>query len=226
MLKNRKTHTVNTGRRRLIKASVAGAGVASIAYVAHRGVRFPRLTLSPPEPTTRLDTPLARFEIEGAIFVNIRELSGIGPISGESPNTATLLRAIQPEPSISLAPNAGNISFSVGNIATSATLDVNSRAQTQINETTEGLNRHISIMLDRSDTIELVWRFDDQRKIKFAVIGDSGGGDELPWCLLRAADLGAEFLLHLGDFNYTRGEYDSAVTAFSEAAISCATRPF
>ena len=70
MTRKGKLHSINTGRRRLIRGVAAGAGLASIAYITNRGIRFPRLTLSPPEPASSLETALARFEIDGAIFTN------------------------------------------------------------------------------------------------------------------------------------------------------------
>ena len=222
MIKKGKPHSVNTGRRRLIGAVVAGAGIASVAYITHRGIRFPRLTLSPPEPLTSFDTPLARVDIEGAIFVNNSEANAVDTAeltNGGPAGSAIAMRAIQPEPIIRVLAEAGELNFAISNIATSAMLDISSTSQADISESADGLNRLVSIKLTKSDSIDLVWRFDDQRKVNFAVIGDSGGGDELPWCLSKAAELGAEFLLHLGDFNYSRGEYDSAVSAFSGATI-------
>lgn len=216
MTRKGKLHSINTGRRRLIRGVAAGAGLASIAYITNRGIRFPRLTLSPPEPASSLETALARFEIDGAIFTNNGTSNGTDDGTDEA---ITKLRAIQPEPSINLFAESGEVKFSIGNIAASAALDIKSATQADITESSSGLNRHVTIKLAKRESIELAWRFDDQRKVNFAVIGDSGGGDELPWCLSKAAELGAEFLLHLGDFNYTRGEYDLAVAAFGSAAI-------
>lgn len=56
---------------------------------------------------------------------------------------------------------------------------------------------------------------------QFAAIGDTGGGQELAWCINRAKQLGARFLLHLGDFNYQAGDYDSAISLLNNAPLPC-----
>jgi predicted phosphodiesterase len=63
------------------------------------------------------------------------------------------------------------------------------------------------------------WRFPRADRYRFAAIGDTGGGHELRWVLTRAEALGADFVLHMGDFNYGKGEYLGSVAAFDEAGI-------
>jgi hypothetical protein len=67
----------------------------------------------------------------------------------------------------------------------------------------------------------LSWSLPEQEGLEFAVIGDTGAGLELEWVLTRAAQLNAQFLLHLGDFNYGEGEYERAIELFYTSAIPC-----
>ena len=69
--------------------------------------------------------------------------------------------------------------------------------------------------------VELHWQVPFKDEFTFASIGDSGGNHELSWCLKRSAELGAEFLLHLGDFNYQDGDYERAIDLFHNAPIPC-----
>ncbi len=195
-------------RRAFLLGAAALTGVASVAYITQRGLRFPRLTLSPAEPLHELQGKYATLAIEGAIFV------------APSPNSADVrIRAIQPELKLTVLNALDEIKLELDNIPPSAILEIPQCARAQITESINGLRRLLTIKPSKPEKLDVVWRFADERKVVFGVIGDSGGGDELPWCLARAAELGAEFMLHLGDFNYTRGEYDLAIEAFRNAAI-------
>jgi len=90
-----------------------------------------------------------------------------------------------------------------------------------ISEHVDGINRRLEIPLNKGQVVNMRWHLPGYEQFKFAVIGDTGGGSELDWSIQRAAQLGAKFLLHLGDINYFEGEYDSAIAHFKKSPIPC-----
>ncbi|MFT6408464.1 MAG: putative phosphodiesterase [Arenicella sp.] len=116
------------------------------------------------------------------------------------------------------------------NVASNANLEVNQnrayqgtlkQLQATIEQQVEGTQRRIRIESNVEQNIRLRWTVPTTDGFEFAVMGDTGGGTELAWTLKRAHELGAQFLLHLGDFNYTEGEYDSAIEQFNHAKLPC-----
>jgi len=61
--------------------------------------------------------------------------------------------------------------------------------------------------------------FPQRTAYTFAAIGDTGGATELKHCLDAARDLGADFLIHLGDFAYAEGQLENAAELLREAGI-------
>ncbi len=196
-------------RRGLLLGSATAA--AGLAYVSYRGVRFPRMTFSPAEPASQVQQGSAAYEVRDAIFTRIPP--------EQSLDSEPELRAIAPEPAVSIQLKQAETRFSISNVSSQAVLQFNGGSSAQISETITGLTRSVHVKHAPNTSLELSWKFDDDRAVEFAIIGDSGGGDELPYCLARAAELGAEFLLHLGDFHYRPGEYEGAIKAFKEASI-------
>lgn len=90
-----------------------------------------------------------------------------------------------------------------------------------MSESIQGITRVLEISLASGTALELEWQLPVRNNYRFASIGDSGGQGELAWCIDRAKQLGAEFLLHLGDFNYAPGDYDNAIKLFNQAALPC-----
>ena len=164
---------------------------------------------------SQLETAAASAELEHAIYVERKSNSAL-------PNPSIRLRAIAPEPSIRLtAKLKGKLAFVLNNVATDAILQASGDTSLSIHETIDGISRHLEVDLAPGQAIHLSWKLAEQDSSKFAVIGDSGAGKELEWILHRAADLGAQFLLHLGDFNYVKGEYDRAIELFNDAPFPC-----
>ena len=161
------------------------------------------MTFSPPEPSSKVQLESASLSLNGLIDV-------LG---------SDTLRAIQPEPHIKLILNQSKAQFTVNNIATEAALSIDGLGAFEIDESINGISRLITIQGPTGEAVELNWLLPSNESYTFAVIGDSGGGDELSWCLERAHELGAQFLLHLGDFNYAPDEYDQAIHAFYTAEI-------
>ena len=189
---------------------MAGAVAGTGLYVNQRGLRFPRMGFEHRPPAKQLDTVSASVTLEDAIFVEQKSSS---PLE---------IRAIAPEPSIELmAKLQGKLAVILNNVAPSAILQASGDTADSIHESIDGINRQLEIDLVPGQSIQLNWRLAEQDGSKFAVIGDSGAGKELEWILYRAADLGAQFLLHLGDFNYAEGEYDRAIELFKAAPFPC-----
>lgn len=90
-----------------------------------------------------------------------------------------------------------------------------------VSESIHGISRVLEVSITSTSALVLEWRIPTQSRYRFASIGDSGGQEELAWCITRAKQLGADFLLHLGDINYAPGDYDSAIKLFNEAALPC-----
>ena len=183
---------------------LAGATAAGIGYAHWRGLRYPRLTWSPDDTASSLDAVDWRGTFEQVIATPDRGL-----------------RAIGPNPELLVQLKTASASISLNNVSTQAQLSVQSDGALQVDETIEGITRRVQLKGQSGGEVKLTWQWRDQGQRQFAVIGDSGGGDELTWCLQRAHALGADFLLHLGDFNYAPDEYESAINTFYSAEIPC-----
>lgn len=189
-------------RRRLL---AGGALLSTLALYAHqRGLRYPRLSLehSPPEPNFSNDH----------LELTFRDCIAVGN---------NVLRAIAPEPSITVKPISGEASIEVLNIARNAVLEFGDKAIGHVDEEVDNTRRLIYISAAADQEITLKWTLPVSDGFEFAVMGDTGGGSELAWTLKRAHELGAQFLLHLGDFNYSDGEYDQAIDLFNNANLPC-----
>lgn len=161
-------------------------------------------------PIKKIDSISASLALEDAIYVE------------QKPELPLKLRAIAPEPTIELTGKLqGKLAINIGNISPSAILEAHGDTNISVNESIDGISRHLEMDLKPGQSIKLSWKLAEQEGSKFAVIGDSGAGKELQWVLQRAAALGAQFLLHLGDFNYVEGEYDRAIELFNNAPFPC-----
>jgi len=200
-------------RRTLLAGAV---GFSSLAlYVNHRGLRYPRLTFEPKKHATELERADAIFTWNDVIAINSEHTK-----QQDTQSNVVHFRAIAPEPSLSIKTLASTqLSLSIDNISPEATLNIVGKDIKKVDEQIQGLNRQLVLESSGAQTIELNWTLDWQDGFDFAILGDTGGDSELDWSLKRAHELGAKFLLHLGDFNYIEGEYDLAITAFANAAI-------
>lgn len=192
-------------RRQLL----TGSGlVAAGLYINHRGLRYPRLSFEP-----------SPIDVKPAVAGLHFDFSGVFTLPSKQ---QIRLRAIEPEPIVLLTTeSAKSIKFSLNNIARDALLKVQGQGVARVDESTEGLTRHVEIVTRSAQQVRLQWLLPQQQGIEFAVIGDTGAGLELQWCLQRAQSAGAKFLLHLGDFNYVDGEYEEAIRRFHNAPLPC-----
>jgi hypothetical protein len=130
------------------------------------------------------------------------------------------IRAIAPEPCIFIKRLEGSTSLKILNVASNAILELDGRPSRGIDEEVDGTARIVHIRKGNQGAT-LKWSLPLADGFEFAVMGDTGGGSELAWTLKRAHDLDAQFLLHLGDFNYSEGEYERAIEHFNKAKLPC-----
>lgn len=205
------SQTIKPVRRKFINAAAIGlaaCGTLGMGYGLSRGFRFPPLSLEPhPLPSEfKLNKTASQFVSQNVIQLSKRSDVDIA------------FRAFSPEPTI-IINNVinGEITLSLNNVLPEAELASNA----DVTESINGINRHVTISTKSNQTIELSWKLPFNKDFTFASIGDSGGDKELEWCLQRAHQLGAKFLLHLGDFNYQSGDYDRSVKLFHNSPIPC-----
>lgn len=176
------------------------------AYSYHRTLRFPRLTYEPSPPKTCVKLDYATVQLTDCI-----------PVIG---NKLADFRAYGPEPSMQVEMLRGKQTLTINNVSPQAKLAITGEGIREVSEVVDGISRTLSIDSAIQQNFKLQWSLSHLPETQFAVIGDTGGGKELDWCLRRAAELNCDFLLHLGDFNYSEGEYKRAISAFYSAPIS------
>ncbi len=202
----------NLSRRQLL---LVGSVISGGVLVYRQGLRYPRFGLEPQNPSTKIVSTLAELDLEDCIFTGDHE-----PIS---------VRAIAPEPRLNVSfKAAGKIRLSLNNIASNAELNIEGSGFSVEDEDINGISREVCVKATGATQANLLWRLPNRDGFKFAIIGDTGGGTELDWCLSRAHKLGAQFLLHLGDFNYTDkdaspdnrdDEYELAIQKFHRSPL-------
>lgn len=189
-------------RRKLL---AGGALFGALGLYSHqRGLRYPRLSFEHLPPTNVSNSTQHAMHFTDCIA-----------------STPNILRAIAPEPSIKISVLKNTSQFTLKNVAPNARLAIKAPANAEVNESIEGLNRVLEVKHPNQETIALSWKLPVSDGFEFAVMGDTGGGSELDWTLKRAHQLGAQFLLHLGDFNYSEGEYARAIEQFDAAPLPC-----
>lgn len=202
----------NFSRRQLLLAG-ATLGFGTFAY--KQGLRYPRLGFEPENPATKIVSTLAQLELTACIY------------TGQDAPIA--IRAIAPEPQIAITfSRGGELRMTLNNIAVNAILSINGQGINTVDENIDGISRQLTIRADSTRKVVLAWHLPNRDGYKFAVIADTGGGSELDWCLARAHKLEAQFLLHLGDFNYTNkdatphnrtDEYKLSIQKFSQSPL-------
>ena len=198
-------------KRRIFLKSFGLACLISLPYSLWRGVRYPRLSWEsrPVADTFKND----RIELKLIDCIVSKNQVLHNPVANET--QAACLRAYAPEPIIEIQ-KANQQTILINNISPEAKLISSSK----INEIIHGITRIIE--LPKSDKpITIQWQLPEIDQYEFATIGDSGGLDELGWCITRAKQLGARFFIHLGDFNYGSSDYESAIKQFTNAPMPC-----
>ena len=200
------------GKRRFFLRLAGLSSLSVIIYSYFRGIRMPPLMWEPSENS-------ATTEYDG---ISIQGFDLIKTHRQVIENVDVAFRAYTPNPSLKIdSIKKTTTRLSVNNIHGDAKLKFDPDSNVQINETVNGITRDIELTFTEPASIHLAWKLGDKSKYRFASIGDTGGSQELAWAIQRANDLGAEFLLHLGDFNYQDSDYASAITIFNKAPIPC-----
>ena len=189
-----------------------GAGLIGVcgAYALNRGVRFPPLSLQRHPPLDEVVIGGLEFSLQDLLVVPLEQ----GP--------AVNLRAFAPEPELRVSLKAGtDTQLMIHNIWPQARMLAESSNAVSISEVPHGINRQVVISAEADSALELRWQLPALPGYRFAAIGDTGAGEELQWCLQRAHQLGASFLLLLGDFNYQPGDYQRAIAALKQSPLPC-----
>ncbi|MFZ0486332.1 MAG: metallophosphoesterase [Arenicellales bacterium] len=196
-------------RRRFLLLGGYGLAAGAGAYTYVRGIRFPPLDLVSDGPRTAWHAHGSQVSARGAFF---RGMDG----------DSFRFRAFVPEPAFKVS-GAGSRTahIVVENLHRESRLDVDTAAAAPgtMNEERDNLVRIVSVKPAAGTETGFSWRFPKQQQYRFAAIGDSGGGTELHWVLKRAAQLGADFLVHLGDLYYEKGDLNRALANFGSADI-------
>ncbi|MDP6849788.1 MAG: metallophosphoesterase [Planctomycetota bacterium] len=83
----------------------------------------------------------------------------------------------------------------------------------------EDLAARLEVNLPAGESATVQLRFPTREKTRFAVIGDTGGRGESAWGFRRAAELGADFVLHLGDISYSAADFPAAAITWNKSPI-------
>jgi len=183
---------------------LGGVVVGASTLALNKGLRYP-----PPQfiPDT---APTGSGGAGGAAF----QSESIGAIFQQRDGNRFTFRAFVPEPELTVrGPTEREWRIDVHNIHPKAVLV---SRDTDLAEDINGLERTVT---GSGKEARFRWRFPKKERYRFAAVGDTGGGVELRWALGRAHALGADFVLHLGDFAYSPGEYLGSVEAFDAAKI-------
>ncbi|MCZ7599044.1 MAG: metallophosphoesterase [Gammaproteobacteria bacterium] len=189
-------------RRDLVRGIAAATGVFAAAGAVNAlvsGVRFPVLQAEPDARARRLHLldPDIDVVLDHAYIQDAFRRDGALHL---------VLRAFGPTPAMTVvAASPAVIDVTWRNIPVRAELEApNVRIADEQGPTP--VNRRLSPEFP-AGRHRIGYRVPFADEFAFTVIGDSGGGSELAWCLERSAHLGADFMLHTGDFYYSQGDF-------------------
>ncbi len=202
--------------RRLLLASglSLGMGAALGTYAWRRGLRYPALSFEPHSLPDQLETEFGNFFYTDLVHLTANTSKDQARLYTEH------FRAYAPEPKLNINGKGKPLSFSVNNVSEAAKLVLKTKASIDLSEQIEGITRIVEVK-PTNQQFELHWQLPEGETRRFAIIGDTGANAELGACINRAQELGADYLLHLGDFNYVNGEYVKAIEAFNNAPLPC-----
>jgi Icc-related predicted phosphoesterase len=190
-------------RRSLIL--LAALSALALGVGLGHGLRFPPPRWDPAPLPTSVEARGVRVAAEGAYLVR-------------DEGTRLVFRASAPEPVLQLDATDGVTAvLALQNVHPEAkAIAVGPRTPTVRRE---GPVRELSVALAAGDSMRVRFAFPERQTFRFAAIGDAGGEGELAHCLRRAAELGADFLLHLGDVGYTDDAFVTAERILAEAPL-------
>jgi Icc-related predicted phosphoesterase len=168
------------------------------------GLRLPPLQWEPSTRATQMESPDGSFFVEGSGATFVR-----------ADGNTLVFRAATPTPLLIVS---SQTTTTASVVLQNVHPDARPGAVGPVR--TEGLTRFYEFEIEAGIGLLIQPHFDeDKKEFRFASIGDTGGGEALDYALRRAADLGADFLLHLGDIEYSDGELELAAKAMNAARI-------
>lgn len=188
-------------RKRLLILAFCALLVAG--FLQDRGLRYPPLQLEP------ASAPTAGTLTEGL------GVAALGAILVPHQETPTL-RAFVPEPNFQLqvGPQGWEGKVRLENIHPEAEVQAEGLTFQR-----NGLTLVFSGVTEKALTWDIQVSLPARKIWRFAAIGDGGGQNEMAWCFQRAAELGAHFILHVGDLAYTDADADAAATTWNASPI-------
>lgn len=206
-------------RRQFLRRTAYGlAGfTAFVGYSSWRGFRYPPLMYVLGEQPNQIDFQQSELIFKDAIPLLSSSVESVLPSQLEG---SLLMRAIAPEPVFQIAGKEGSvIKLMVNNLHTDALPDVTGGEL--IDYEVKKTNQLVSVKIGNSEQAVLKWTFLRPESYRIATIGDTGGDKELGWCLKKATEFNADFMLHLGDFVYQDGDYERSISYFQNSDIPC-----
>lgn len=194
----------NSNRRRFLWLAGCGLAAGGGAYTYARGIRVPFLHFVGTGPVTEWKEGGIEVIAKGAFFQDVEQ-------------GAFRFRAFMPEPEFEVR-GSDAARIIVENIHRDAALHVETSSP-HPSEARDNLARELNVKQGSQKQTVFAWRFPKSERFRFAAIGDSGGGTELAWVMKRAAQLEADFLVHVGDFYYQKGDLDRASANLNKADI-------
>lgn len=197
---------MNANAKRLV-ASLIVLVIGALAIAVYvKGVRFPPPQFEPGAvETTAVHVSLGyRVTANGAYYQEVDD-------------GGMRFRAFTPQPEISVvAEQTAELHVRLENVHPLALLNA---GDTEVTEQKQGLVRQVRARTTPGSSLQLRWRLPNPDTYRFTAIGDTGGGAELRWALQRSAQLGADFVLHLGDISYAKEDFSRAVTALNASPL-------
>jgi predicted phosphodiesterase len=183
---------------------VALGALATVVY--SKGVRFPPPQFEPPVVAMTAVQPSENYRI-----------AAHGAYYQQADDGGMRFRAFTPQPEITvIAEQTGEFYFRLENVHPQALLRA---GDAEVNENTSGLVRQVRGRTTPGTSLQLKWRLPNPDTYRFTAIGDTGGDAELRWVLQRSAQLGADFVLHLGDINYSPEDFSQAVDTLNTSPL-------
>ncbi len=177
-------------------------------YGQYRVVRYPRITVDPtPRPDSLVLDSGLEVEASGGYLKEALEAR---------------FRAYQPDVSLYISSN-GQTARQIArfeNIHPEAVFTWAGDSRAEVLEIKHGLLREVEVSgMQVGEVLKLSWEFPEKSVYRFVAIGDTGGDQELSWGLIRAHELGADFVLHLGDAYYDKSELGGIGARMNESRI-------
>lgn len=178
----------------------------TIGYAYFKGVRYPRLHFTPAAHQTSWEGDGIKVQAHGAVY------------QGLADDGAIRFRAYVPQPRMDVRAGGRRWRLMLENVHPDAELIAES-AGLGLSEQRQNLRRTVEGEAKTDTAWGIRWAFPRPEAYRFSIIGDTGGGTELDWVLQRSVELGADFIIHLGDFYYDSGDLERAAAALNATSI-------